>query len=89
LCGAVGLEENSMENAISVYPNPCDEHLFVDITDYENTAAEIFNLQGQLLQSIPLQTFKTTLQINHLATGMYLVQVKSPKGMIVKKAVKN
>jgi len=89
LCSVTGVKENSMENAISVYPNPCNEQLFIELTDYKNTIAEIFNLQGQLLQSIPLQTFKTTLQINHLTSGIYLVQVKSPKGMIVKKVVKN
>lgn len=97
LCGNVmGVQENSIDNNIYIYPNPCNEQLFVELTDlsigqtdYKNTMAEIFNIQGQLLQSIPLQLPKTTIQINNLASGSYLIQVKSPLGTIVKKIVKN
>jgi alpha-tubulin suppressor-like RCC1 family protein len=89
LCSALGTAENSVVNAIAVYPNPCSEQLIIESDEYQNTTAKIFNVQGQLLQSIPLQNFKTTLQIDDLALGVYLVQVKNPKGMTVKKIIKN
>ena len=91
LCGVVvaGIEENTLENNISVYPNPCYEQLYIEITNYKNTIAEIFDLQGQLLQSIPLQSYKTIIQINHINSGIYFVKVKSPEGMIIEKFVKN
>ena len=89
LCGATGIEDNSTANNISIFPNPANEQLFIELTDYKNTIAEIFNIQGQLLQSIPLKSDKTTIQINELISGLYLVKVKSSEGMIVKKLVKN
>ena len=71
------------------YPNPCNEQLFIELSEYENATAQLFNLQGQLLQSIPLQTTKTIIQINNLTSGIYLVQIKNARGMMVKKIVKN
>lgn len=88
LCSALGIPEPSVMKAVYIYPNPCSDQLFIESEEYHNTIVEIFNLRGQLLQSIPLQTFKTTLQINHLTGGIYLVQVKNPKGMMIQKIVK-
>jgi hypothetical protein len=63
--------------------------LFIETYEYQNTQVEIFNIQGQLVQSFVLQSFHTTLQINQLVKGIYLVQVKNQKGVMVKKIVKN
>ena len=87
--GTLGTEENIIDKIISVYPNPCNEQLFIELDEYQNSVCEIFNLQGQLLQITQLLTFKNMLQLNSLKNGVYLVQVKSPKGMIVKKIIKN
>lgn len=87
--GTLGTVGNSMDNTISVYPNPCNEHLYIELEELINVKAEILNLQGQLLQSIPLLTFKNTLLINDLTRGIYLVRVKSHSGMTIKKIVKN
>jgi alpha-tubulin suppressor-like RCC1 family protein len=90
LCSVgLGIEESATVNAISVYPNPCNGDLFIELDGYQNTTAEIFNIQGQLVQNIVLQSFQTSLQINHLTSGVYLVQVKNPKGLVVKKIIKN
>ena len=56
----------------------------VEILKREDT-----NDRVALLQSIPLQSSKTTIQISNLTSGSYLFKVKSPKGTIVKKIVKN
>jgi alpha-tubulin suppressor-like RCC1 family protein len=89
LCSALGTAETASETAIAVYPNPCSEQLFIESAEYQNTTATIFNLQGQLLHNISLTSFKTTLQTNNLASGVYLVQVNSPQGTLVKKIVKH
>jgi alpha-tubulin suppressor-like RCC1 family protein len=90
LCN-VSLEivENGTENINAIYPNPCNNQLFIELSEYQDTSVGLYNLQGQLLQSIMLQTSKTILPIDYLSNGIYLVQLKSPKGVIVKKIVKN
>jgi len=89
-CPVLGINEIiDNKSSIKIYPNPSSEQLNIEVVEYQNTTAEIFTLQGKLLQSIPLQSNKTTIQINTLASGIYLVKVKSPVGMTVKKLVKN
>jgi alpha-tubulin suppressor-like RCC1 family protein len=90
---SLGIQENYFDNYVSVYPNPCYEQLFINFTniysDYTNTTAEIFSLEGLLLQTIALKTRNTKIQVDHLTTGIYLVHIKSPKGVIVEKIIKN
>lgn len=83
------LGNSEYEFFANIYANPYNEQLTIELTDYKNTIAKIFNLQGQLLQNITLQSSKTTIQINDMPSGLYLVKLKNPKGMIVKKIVKN
>jgi uncharacterized delta-60 repeat protein len=85
----IGTLQSQNLKVMNIYPNPCNEQLFLEINDYANTVAEILNLQGQVLQSILLQSNKTTIQINNLKSGIYFVHVKSHGGMIVKKFIKN
>lgn len=96
LCSVVSIEENSITNNISIYPNPCNEEISIELTNEfsiqlfdKNIIAEILTIQGQLLQSILLQSPKTIIQINNLTSGLYFVKVKSQQGIIVKKIVKN
>jgi len=63
--------------AFSIYLNPCNEQLFIELPACKNTSAEIFNLQGQLVQNISLQASKTTVQINDIPRGLYLIKVKT------------
>ncbi|WP_235922076.1 T9SS type A sorting domain-containing protein [Flavobacterium phycosphaerae] len=86
---SLGVAENPEDNTVAVYPVPCTDRLFIYAEEYQDTTAEIFNLQGQLIQSMSLKTNKTELQIIDFKSGIYFVQVKNSKGMIVKKILKN
>lgn len=90
--GALGTEGNYIEHNILVYPNPCNEYLFIELTDnyleYANTVAELYNTQGQLLRSIVLKSPNTTIQVDDLNTGIYFVTIKNPKGTFTKKIIK-
>lgn len=81
-------KENKENDSVLVYINS-NGKLIIELKDYENTTAEIFNLQGQLLQNLSLQSFKTEIEMNKLASAFYLVKIKSPNGEVVKKIIKN
>ena len=83
--------ENTLEKDISVYPNPCNVELHIDLADYlsrPNTEVEVFNWQGQLLQRTSVQNANTIIRFNDLSTGIYLVRVATPKGAITRKIIK-
>lgn len=85
---ALGIKEASEKIAVSVYPNPANDQLTIEVEKYMNTTAEIFNLQGQLMQSARLQDSKTILAVNNLANGMYVVKVSNAEGVSTQKFVK-
>jgi alpha-tubulin suppressor-like RCC1 family protein len=89
LCGSVGIKYLEIRQHISVYPNPCNEVLYVEVNDFMNTTAEIFDIQGQHLQSVALQSNTTAVQINALSRGIYFVKIKIGDGLIVNKFVKD
>jgi len=85
------VSEKSSVNNFVIYPNPAIDNITVENTSLiegENEMVFIFNLQGQLLlQQTMLQT-KVNIDISSLTGGMYLVEVKSEKGVLMKKFVK-
>ncbi len=81
-------EVQPIENC-SIYPNPSNGYISIELAACKNATAEIFNLEGQRLQSILLQSSKTAIKIDHLPNGVYFIKIKSPQGVTVKKLVKD
>lgn len=85
--------ENFNVHSIQVYPNPCNEQLFIELAnnfeEYGNTEAQLFNIQGQVLRNIALKSPNTTIQVDDLMTGVYFVTIKTSKGSFTEKIVKN
>lgn len=74
---------------ISIYPNPTNDQLFVEVVEYKNTTVEILNMEGKLMLQVSMENSKTIMKTETLATGLYLVKVKTPTNIFVQKLVKN
>ena len=86
------VRENNAAFTVSVFPSPAKEQLCIVLSGtqagHKNITAEIFSMEGQLLQSVPFQSPRTELKTGSLASGMYLVKIKNPEGMTVRKFAK-
>ena len=85
-----GLNENPLE-AISVYPNPTDNELFVDLknTDATVNTIEILDLSGKVLQVVPaIQGATMKMNTANLAQGMYQIRIVSDEYAVTKRFVK-
>ncbi|QLH44920.1 MAG: T9SS type A sorting domain-containing protein [Bacteroidota bacterium] len=77
----VDLTDKSINNQISVYPNPVRDNLNVEISSdiAQNTVVKVFDMSGRLIKQIQAnaEIGITTLTINlsDVAAGMYQVQV--------------
>ena len=83
--GGVSVEELTIDNGqLTVYPNPTSGQL--KITNYETgfgvsqlregSVIEIYNVVGQKLLSIEsLKSTETTIDVQHLANGMYFLKI--------------
>lgn len=85
-----GLTENPLD-AISVYPNPTENELFVDMKniDADVTRIEILDLSGKVLQVASAnQGAIMKMNTSNLAQGMYQIRIISDDYAVTKRFVK-
>ena len=69
--------ENSLRNAITVYPNPAANVLFVNNQSAQAVSQiEVFNIGGSLLQKVTPQQSLEQIDVSNLAPGVYFVRVQ-------------
>lgn len=82
------LNENGLEaetNEISVYPNPAHDKLFITEKNYAVNSIEIFDLNGRNIKSAAKDS---SIDISNLPNGIYFIRIKTDKGEINEKIVK-
>jgi YVTN family beta-propeller protein len=82
-----GITSQSTEQSGSnVYPNPVIKNLTIESP--QNAVIEITNIQGQLIKTIVATSNKTVVDVSPFVNGVYVVEVKTEKGIEVRKFVK-
>ena len=79
--------EESIKNDITIYINIESGTLTVN-SSFQNSEIEILNIEGQLIKRRTVDQNPTTIDISGFARGMYFVKVKSDRGVVVKKMIK-
>jgi len=72
----------------SIYPNPGNGFFYVRLSSYRGATAEIYNLNGGLIQVTPLVASETEIRVDGLLSGLYLVKIKSNEGVSLQKFIK-
>ncbi len=71
---SVGIEDVSTENTESVfYPNPCNGVLYVDSAS--DSDMDVYSLSGSRMMSVKIEEGTNTVDVSHLASGMYIVRI--------------
>ncbi|NTW32319.1 MAG: T9SS type A sorting domain-containing protein [Bacteroidetes bacterium] len=60
----------------------------ITIEASQQTTIEITNMQGQMTRAIGANDNKTNIDVSTFQSGIYFIKVKSEKGVMVKKLVK-
>lgn len=71
---------------ISVYPNPATDN--INIMSSQNSQLEISTMQGQIIQQLSIQQGETSININGLAKGVYVIRLKNSERTEVTKFIK-
>ena len=74
------------ENNISIYPNPSNNYLNIDLVDLDIFKVEIINNLGITVFS---EENKSKIDVSTLSTGIYLIKIKIDNKIITKKFMKN
>ena len=85
--GLVNITNPSQENQIVIlYPNPADDYITIEAL--QDAVIEITNIQGQLIKNFATTGNKTNIDVSAFPSGVYVVEVKTEKGVEVKKFIK-
>ncbi len=84
---ALTLSTNPIDvsSLISIYPNPVKDVLTIDYLKTINSV-EVYSLEGKLVFKNNEQN--TSISLNSLASGIYLLKINTDLGQVVKKIIK-
>ena len=82
--------QNWLEKSVTLYPNPAMEMVSVEISDANImiTGVEVYNVYGQLINTIVSTENPLRINVSGLADGMYYVRVTTDNGVVTKNFVK-
>ncbi len=81
----IGLDENQLNSAVLLYPNPTNGLLQVQTANVWQKA-EVYDVTGRLLYSQPHPT--TEIDLGHMPAGMYTVKIYFTSGVSAQRVVK-
>lgn len=86
---SLSTEENTLQNAISVYPNPVKSTLFINFSQNNGSATiQIFSILGKKVYESTIKKISAHLNISYLSSGLYMVKIISEENSSVFKIVK-
>jgi 3',5'-cyclic AMP phosphodiesterase CpdA len=85
-CYGTGVNESPNSINITVFPNPAVDNLLIRCA--QKSGIEISNTKGQILKRLTAQDIQTTVDISDLTVGIYIIKVRTEKGISVVKFVK-
>jgi uncharacterized protein (TIGR02145 family) len=80
------LNENLNQHPMIVYPNPAKN--IITIESKQNLEIEIFSIEGQKIKSFKLINNKTDIDVLDLASGVYILNALTDKGIVTHKFIK-
>ncbi len=81
----LSLETLSLNNELSVYPNPANEKLTVSLPENSSkTEGILYDNAGKELQRFLLNIGENTLDINHLESGIYFLEMNGKSTKFIK-----
>jgi len=82
----LSVEEFSLDNSISVFPNPTSDIITLDVSNRITVnSLELYNIVGkQVIQT----TNVSTLDLSQLSAGMYMLRVLTDSGILTKKIIR-
>ena len=78
-----GIVDYSLRDNLSVWPNPATDRVFIGVEN-ENTTiekVELYNIYGQLLRSVEVNSSVAEISVGTFATGTYYAKVFTDKGV--------
>ncbi|MDG1475660.1 MAG: T9SS type A sorting domain-containing protein [Vicingaceae bacterium] len=84
----VGINNINSENGLSIYPNPTKGLFEISLPDFSGTSVEVYSLVGQKIVDEKLTSNVTTIDLSNNESGIYLLKIRTLKGVNVQRVIK-
>ena len=81
------IEQITDESSLKIYPNPVKDILSFEYEDIINDV-KIYDLVGKEIINLSINETKGSVSISNVPTGVYFIRVRTDKGLITKKFIK-
>ena len=85
-----GIENYALRDNLSIYPNPAIDNVTICVKndDASIEKVELYNIYGQLLNTMKVNGNVAEISVNALATGTYYAKVFTDKGVVTMPVIK-
>ena len=81
----INQKTTSFEESIRIYPNPVSSELIIERTSANAKAViSMFNIVGQLVKQVDMQSKKQMINVAKLSKGLYLLRMTDESGTVLK-----
>lgn len=83
-----GVTENSFASAVRVFPNPASTTLTIDRLSPGTQSIRLYDMAGRIvLESGDVTGDRHTLSVGELPAGIYLLEIREERGVVIRKVV--
>ncbi|MBR4452662.1 MAG: chitobiase/beta-hexosaminidase C-terminal domain-containing protein [Bacteroidales bacterium] len=80
---AIQCQNNKAATEISIYPVPANDQVNIFSSNSPMTRVEIYSIMGNKVSEEQVEGHQATLQIGHLATGVYAAKIHTEDGQVI------
>ena len=80
-------EVEKLEKALSVYPNPSSDQIFISVENETIQRVQLFDISGKLIKETQSGRKVHNLQVNDLAPNVYFLRIQTESGIQTAKVV--
>ena len=88
LINNVGLEENNLNFRVQLYPNPTEDILTIEVFGANLQQLIVSDLNGKILSRQAAFGNTNNVNVKNLSAGVYLVNIETENGVLVRRFVK-
>ena len=86
-CDDLGLTTDYIENNLSVFPNPSNDNVYVQLNGVDISSIEVMDLAGRIVGTYTSTKMFVKVNVESLRSGTYFFNINTAKGSIVRKVV--
>jgi len=87
ITSTLGIEEKLLKNSIELYPNPVTNVLHLKLSNIKVENVVLFDVLGKRISNMKIEN--NIINISNIKTGIYILEIETDRGTVVKRIVKD